>query len=35
MAFIRTSDSVSNELLQSGDALPPAGPWSSVPNTGS
>jgi lactoylglutathione lyase len=34
MAFIRSPDGVSIELLQSGDALPPAEPWASMPNTG-
>ncbi len=34
MAFIRTPDSISIELLQKGPALPPAEPWSSMPNTG-
>ena len=35
MAFIRTPDNISVELLQRGSALPPAEPWSSMPNTGS
>lgn len=35
MAFIRTPDGISLELLQAGDALPPAEPWASMPNTGS
>lgn len=35
MAFVRSPDLVSVELLQAGDALPPAEPWSSMPNTGS
>ena len=35
MAFIRTPDQISIELLQAGDALPPAEPWASMPNTGS
>ena len=35
MAFIRTPDGISIELLQAGGALPPAEPWSSMPNTGS
>ena len=35
MAFVRTPDGISIELLQTGDALPPAEPWSSMPNTGS
>jgi lactoylglutathione lyase len=34
MAFIRSPDNVSIELLQDGDALPPQEPWSSMPNTG-
>ncbi|MGI9297243.1 MAG: VOC family protein [Gammaproteobacteria bacterium] len=34
MAFIRSPDGVSVELLQSGDALPPREPWVSMPNTG-
>ena len=34
MAFIRTPDSISIELLQKGDALPAAEPWASMPNTG-
>ena len=34
MAFIRTPDGISIELLQKGDALPVAEPWSSMPNTG-
>lgn len=35
MAFIRSPDQISIELLQKGDALPPREPWSSMPNTGS
>ena len=35
MAFIRSPDGVSIELLQKGDALPPTEPWSSMGNTGS
>ena len=35
MAFIRTPDGISIELLQAGDALPPAEPWTSMANTGS
>jgi lactoylglutathione lyase len=35
MAFVRTPDAISIELLQAGDALPPAEPWASMPNTGS
>ncbi|MBM7407489.1 MULTISPECIES: VOC family protein [Sphingomonas] len=34
MAFIRTPDNISIELLQAGDPLPPAEPWGSMPNTG-
>jgi lactoylglutathione lyase len=34
MAFVRSPDKQSVELLQKGDALPPAEPWSSMPNTG-
>lgn len=34
MAFIRTPDGISIELLQKGDALPPKEPWVSMPNTG-
>ncbi len=34
MAFIRTPDLISIELLQKGPALPPAEPWASMPNTG-
>lgn len=35
MAFIRTPDNISIELLQEGDALPPAEPWQFMPNSGS
>jgi lactoylglutathione lyase len=35
MAFIRSPDGISIELLQQGDALPPQEPWASMPNTGS
>jgi lactoylglutathione lyase len=35
MAFIRTPDGISIELLQAGEALPPAEPWTSMANTGS
>jgi lactoylglutathione lyase len=35
MAFVRSPDSISIELLQEGGSLPPAEPWSSMPNTGS
>jgi lactoylglutathione lyase len=34
MAFIRSPDNISIELLQQGRALPPAEPWKSMPNTG-
>ncbi len=34
MAFVRTPDNISLELLQKGVALPPAEPWASMPNTG-
>ena len=34
MAFIRSPDNVSIELLQKGDPLPPAEPWTSMGNTG-
>jgi lactoylglutathione lyase len=34
MAFVRSPDNISIELLQSGDALPPAEPWASMPNVG-
>lgn len=34
MAFIRSPDNISIELLQAGDPLPPAEPWQSMPNTG-
>jgi len=32
MAFVRTPDNISIELLQKGDALEPAEPWASMPN---
>jgi lactoylglutathione lyase len=35
MAFVRSPDNISIELLQKGDSLPPQEPWSSMPNTGS
>src|SRR5687767_9033743 len=35
MAFVRSPDNISVELLQDGAALPPKEPWSSMPNTGS
>lgn len=34
MAFVRSPDNISIELLQKGDALEPAEPWKSMPNTG-
>ncbi len=34
MAFVRSPDNVSIELLQSGQPLPPQEPWASMPNTG-
>ncbi len=34
MAFVRSPDLISIELLQRGSALPPAEPWTSMPNTG-
>ncbi len=34
MAFIRSPDNVSIELLQKGDRLEPTEPWASMPNTG-
>lgn len=34
MAFVRSPDNVSVELLQDGPALPPAEPWASMGNTG-
>lgn len=35
MAFVRSPDLISVELLQVGEALAPAEPWASMPNTGS
>ena len=35
MAFVRSPDGISIELLQKGAALAPAEPWLSMPNTGS
>jgi len=35
MAFVRSPDGISIELLQEGGSLPPAEPWASMPNTGS
>ncbi len=34
MAFVRSPDNISIELLQKGDALPAAEPWASMPNSG-
>ena len=34
MAFVRTPDNISIELLQDGDALPAQEPWTSMENTG-
>lgn len=34
MAFVRSPDNISIELLQKGGALPPREPWASMPNTG-
>jgi lactoylglutathione lyase len=34
MAFVRSPDNISVELLQKGSAKPPEEPWSSMPNTG-
>jgi len=35
MAFVKSPDGISVELLQSGGALPPTEPWASAPNIGS
>jgi lactoylglutathione lyase len=35
MAFVRSPDNISIELLQQGESLAPAEPWKSMPNTGS
>lgn len=35
MAFVKSPDGISVELLQAGPALPPAQPWASMPNIGS
>lgn len=35
MAFVKTPDGISIELLQEGDHLPPTEPWASMENTGS
>jgi lactoylglutathione lyase len=34
MAFVRSPDRISIELLQKGEARPPAEPWKSMPNVG-
>ncbi|MCH7829098.1 MAG: VOC family protein [Proteobacteria bacterium] len=34
MAFVRSPDNISIELLQKGEALPPQEPWTSMENTG-
>ena len=34
MAFVRSPDEISVELLQAGEALPPKEPWMSMPNVG-
>ena len=34
MAFVRSPDNISIELLQAGDALAPEEPWASMPNSG-
>ena len=35
MAFVRSPDGISIELLQAGDSLPPQEPWASMENSGS
>lgn len=35
MAFVKSPDGISVELLQKGESLPVAEPWASMPNTGS
>ncbi len=35
MAFVRSPDQISVELLQKGGALPPTAPWADMPNVGS
>ncbi|RST86310.1 lactoylglutathione lyase, partial [Aquibium carbonis] len=35
MAFVKSPDDISIELLQEGEALAPQEPWASMPNTGS
>ncbi|MDK3018003.1 VOC family protein [Pseudodonghicola flavimaris] len=34
MAFVRSPDNISIELLQNGEALPPQAPWDTMENTG-
>lgn len=34
MAFVRSPDNISIEILQNGPSLPPAEPWTSKPNIG-
>jgi len=34
MAFVRSPDNISIEILQEGSALPPQEPWASMPNSG-
>ena len=34
MAFVRSPDNISIELLQEGESLPPQEPWASMPNSG-
>jgi lactoylglutathione lyase len=34
MAFVRSPDNISIELIQNGEALPPTEPWASMPNMG-
>jgi lactoylglutathione lyase len=34
MAFVKSPDGISIELLQKGERLPPAEPWASMPNVG-
>jgi lactoylglutathione lyase len=34
MAFVRSPDKISIEILQEGEPLPPQEPWTSMPNTG-
>jgi lactoylglutathione lyase len=34
MAFVRSPDGISIELLQAGKALPPVAPWKDMPNVG-